>query len=237
MNNSVFKVLEILKGRRLNIDIRVPVSRIIALVFNLLIGRFMAIVKFHRFVNAYIAFTSKVRCPHKIVVGKNLRVLSHCYIDALSTDGIRFGKNVSLGKYTCIECTGTLSDLGKGLIVGDNTGLGANGFYGCAGGIEIGNDVLIGNYCSFHSENHNFEDPKCLIRLQGVNRKGIKIGNDCWIGAKATILDGVEIGDGCVIAACALVTKGSYPPNSIIGGVPAKIIRRRGQNKHCNEEK
>ena len=52
------------------------------------------------------------------------------------------------------------------------------------------------------------------------------IGSNCWIGAKATILDGVHIGDGCIVAAGAVVTK-SFPDNVIIGGVPAKIIKYR----------
>lgn len=65
------------------------------------------------------------------------------------------------------------------------------------------------------------------MRLQGVNRKEIMIGNDCWIGAKATILDGVVIGDGCVVAAGALVPRGVYPSYSIIGGVPARVIKKR----------
>ena len=77
-----------------------------------------------------------------------------------------------------------------------------------------------------HSENHNFEDINKPIRLQGVNHKGIKIGNNCWIGAKATILDGAEIGDGCVIAAGAVV-RGKFPNNVVIAGVPAKIVKRR----------
>lgn len=52
----------------------------------------------------------------------------------------------------------------------------------------------------------------------------MKIGNDCWIGAKATILDGTVIGNHCIVAAGAVV-KGTYPDNVIIGGVPAKIIK------------
>ena len=77
-----------------------------------------------------------------------------------------------------------------------------------------------------HSENHNYSQNSLPIRLQGVNRKGIKIGNDCWIGAKVTILDGAEIGNGCIIAAGAIV-KGKFPPESIIGGIPARVIRSR----------
>ena len=78
-----------------------------------------------------------------------------------------------------------------------------------------------------HSENHNYSNTEIPIRLQGVNRSGIIIGDDCWIGAKATILDGARIGNGCIVAAGAVVTKGEYPDYSILGGVPAKIISSR----------
>jgi acetyltransferase-like isoleucine patch superfamily enzyme len=61
-----------------------------------------------------------------------------------------------------------------------------------------------------YSENHNYEDFNTPIRLQGVNRKGIIIGNNCWIGSKVTILDGVEIGDSCIIVAGAVANK-SFP--------------------------
>lgn len=69
--------------------------------------------------------------------------------------------------------------------------------------------------------------PDVLIRLQGVDHKGIVIGRNCWIGAKATILDGAVIEDGCVVAAGAVVKAGLYAANGIYGGVPAKLIRYR----------
>ena len=71
----------------------------------------------------------------------------------------------------------------------------------------------------------HIDDTPIPIRLQGVNR--IKIGNDCWIGAKATILDSVVISDSCVVVVGALVTRGVYPPYSIIGGVLAGVIKKR----------
>lgn len=55
---------------------------------------------------------------------------------------------------------------------------------------------------------------------------GYKIGNNCWIGAKATILDGTSIGNGCVVAAGAVVT-GCFPDDVVIGGVPARILKER----------
>ena len=174
----------------------------------------------------FIGRNTKIKSRKQFKFKKTLFISNSVFIDALSISGIILGSNCSIGKYTCIECTGSLENLGKGIIVGNNCGLGTHSFYGCAGGIEIGDDVIVGNYVSMHSENHNFSDKEIPIRLQGVNRKGIKIGNNCWIGAKATILDGTAIGNGCVIAAGAVVT-GSFPDNTIIGGVPAKIIKYR----------
>jgi acetyltransferase-like isoleucine patch superfamily enzyme len=174
----------------------------------------------------FIHPSSIIKCPSKIKVNKNFSLARNCYIDALSKNGIVAGENVSLGKYTTIECTGSLKNIGMGLVIGDNVGLGSHGFWGCAGGISVGNDCIFGNFVSLHSENHNYTDKNIPIRLQGVNRQGIIIGNNCWIGAKVTILDGSNIGDGCIIAA-GTVVRGIFPNNCIIGGVPSKILKYR----------
>ena len=169
---------------------------------------------------------SSVKCHSKLRAGKGLVIYRNAYIDALSSEGVFFGDGCSIGMNTVIQCTSLLNQLGKGLIVGNNTGLGTHSFYGCAGGITLGDNVMVGNYVSFHSENHIFVDKNKTIREQGVSHEGIVIGNDCWIGAKATILDGTIIEDGCVVAAGA-VCRGYYPKNSIIAGVPAKVIKAR----------
>ncbi|MFB0925629.1 MAG: acyltransferase, partial [Vicingaceae bacterium] len=88
----------------------------------------------------------------------------------------------------------------------------------------IDKNTIIGPYFSVHSENHSFSQNKELYRFQDVTRKGIKIGSNCWIGAKVTILDGVIIGNNSVIAAGAVVTR-SFKDNVLLGGVPAKIIK------------
>jgi acetyltransferase-like isoleucine patch superfamily enzyme len=163
-------------------------------------------------------------------VGRAVSIGKGCFIDALSTEGILFGDNVSMGKNVRIECTGSLKQLGKGILVGNNVGLGADCFFGCAGGITIGDDTIMGNYVSFHAENHLIDDTEKLIRLQGYSHQGINVGNNCWIGSKATLLDGAVIEDGCIIAAGAVVIAGHYQRNGIYGGVPAKLIRYRGTN-------
>jgi acetyltransferase-like isoleucine patch superfamily enzyme len=168
-----------------------------------------------------------IRCKSKITFGKNVTIERRCYFDALSSNGVSIGSNSSFGKNCTVECTGNLKFLGKGLIIGEFVGVGSGSFLGCAGGIEIGDSTIIGNYVTFHSENHNYSDKSIPIRLQGVNHQGISIGKNCWIGAKATILDGVTVEDGCIIAAGALLIKGIYEKDSIYGGVPAKFIKSR----------
>lgn len=178
-------------------------------------------MKLRRIVKPNLSVSTKISCAHMIKVQGGLTASHHTYIDALSKEGVTFGQNVSLGKYTRIECTNVFSDLGKGFKAGDNVSLGSDCFFGSAGGIEIG------NYVSLHSENHNFSDVNILMWCQGVSRQGIKIGDDCWIGAKVTILDGVNVGKGCILAAVSVLTKGDYPDYYIIAGVPARVIRRR----------
>ena len=161
-------------------------------------------------------------------VATKTKIHDKVYIDALSTDGVRIGCNVVLGRNTRIECTGSLKSIGKGIKIGDRSTFGSDCYFGAAGGIVIGCDVVGGQYIRFHSENHNFDHLDELIRNQGVSHKGIKVGNNRWIGAGAVFLDGAELGDGCVVAANAVVTK-QFPANSIVGGVPAKVLRERGK--------
>lgn len=113
-----------------------------------------------------------------------------------------------------------------GVLLGNNTSFDDGLYIGAAGIVEIGSDVIGGRDIKFHAQNHNFNDFDRLIRLQGVNSVGIKVGNNCWIGSNVVFLDGADVGNGCVVASGAVVTK-KFPDNSVIGGVPAHIIRRR----------
>ena len=175
-------------------------------------------------------FGSRVRFFNlpKIKWGKFLKLGKGVYISALGKKGVTLGNHVSIGDYSRIIVSTTLNHLGEFIKIGNNVGIGEFAYLGGAGGLEIGKDCIIGQYLSCHPENHNYSDLELPIRFQGVSRQGIKIGQNCWIGSKVTVLDGVKIGDGCIIAAGAVVTK-SFPANSIIGGVPAKLIKKRNR--------
>lgn len=169
---------------------------------------------------------SKIQFGHKIKVGSGLNIMDFAQINALSYDGVEIGNNFTLGKYAIIECTGVLRNVGNSLIIGNNVGINHYCFIGVRGDIVIGDNVIFGPRVNIFSENHNYKDLNIPIKNQGVTKDKTIIGNDVWIGANVSIMSGVTIGNGCIIAAGAVVTK-DIPDFSIIGGVPAKIIKTR----------
>jgi len=168
----------------------------------------------------------KIISPRKISCGSNFILEDNCFINAISRLGIVAGDNVSIGRNSIIECTGVIREVGEGIIIGNNVGIAANAFIAARGIIDIGQDTIIGPGVSLHAENHNFSNLDVPVRRQGATRKGIIIGPDCWIGAKAIILDGVRIGRGVVVGAGSVINK-NIPEFSVVAGVPAKIIKSR----------
>jgi acetyltransferase-like isoleucine patch superfamily enzyme len=159
-------------------------------------------------------------------LGQSIQIGNNVSIIAYGKQGLSIGNYAWIGDHSSIKVSFSFNEFGEHIVIGNNVGIGEYAHLGGAGGLTIGDDCIIGPYFSCHPENHNFYSEDALIRLQGVNRKGINIGKNCWIGAKVTILDGVSIGDNCIIAAGALVTK-SMPSNAVLGGLPAKVIKFR----------
>ncbi len=172
----------------------------------------------------FIGSNTKILNASNIRFGNSVTIENNCEIDGYASEKIILGHCVKIGAYSKLLSTSHFSKFGKGLKMGNNSAIGDFTHFGAPGGIVIGNDVIMGSYISFHSENHNFLDTSKLIREQGVNSKGIVLGNNIWVGAKVTFLDGCQVGDNSVVAAGAVVN-GIYPPNSIIGGVPAKVLK------------
>lgn len=170
----------------------------------------------------------KVKLVHssQIKLGSSVTISNYAEIDALSIKGVSLGDNVKIGDYTIIRCTGSLKKIGQGFKMGNNCGTGDFCFFGAAGGIDIGNNVIMGQNVRFHSENHNFDRTDIPIKEQGVTNIGIIVGDDCWIGSGVVFLDGVKVGNGCVIGANTLVNK-DIPEYSIAVGNPVKVVKNR----------
>lgn len=190
-------------------------------------GRFFSFGQIQISNSVFVGKNVKVLKKRYLSIGEKSKLQDSVYIDALSQNGVQIGSHVVIGRNTRIECTGGLQSIGKGVKIGDRTTFGNDCVFGAAGGIEIGDDVVAGQFIRFHSENHKYKDMTILIREQGITHKGIKIGNNCWIGAGAVFLDGASVGNGCVVGANAVITK-TFPDNVVIAGIPAKIIAMRG---------
>ena len=174
--------------------------------------------------------------------GKNVTVLNASYIthagrlvleefvelQGVSQRGISLGADVSIGRNISIRPSSYYwGEAGQGLKVGDRSSIASGGFIGCSGWIEIGNDVLIGPGVRLFSENHSFDRLDVTIKEQGVVRGELIIEDDSWIGSGVTVMSGVRVRRGTVIAGGSVVTKDT-PENSVVGGIPARVIRLRG---------
>jgi acetyltransferase-like isoleucine patch superfamily enzyme len=145
-------------------------------------------------------------CPGGIEIGAGTYVMHgsilHVYnFRGLPQSGIRIGKQSLIG-----ECN---------VIRGQ-------------GGVEIGDRVYTSPMVQMLAVNHVFQDPSRPFIEQGITAEGIRIEDDVWIGSGAIITDGVTVGRGAVIAAGAVVTR-DVPPQTIVAGVPARVIRRVGE--------
>lgn len=136
--------------------------------------------------------------------------------------GARINRNVSVKEAFFIN----LHNGFRNLILREGVFLGDNCILDLAGTIEIGARTSISMSCLFITHT----DPGARVgnRLAKIfprKYNGIRIGDDCWVGAGATLLGGVVIGHGSVIGAGSVVTK-NIPENVIVAGNPARIIRK-----------
>lgn len=112
------------------------------------------------------------------------------------------------------------------MTVGQRVAINVGTYIDAGGEIEIGDHVMIGPHCVLSSREHSIEPSGVPMCYQPVRYRKIAIGSDVWIGANVSIRGGVKVGAGSVIAAGAVVI-GDVPPNAIVGGVPAKVLRYR----------
>jgi acetyltransferase-like isoleucine patch superfamily enzyme len=195
------------------------------------------------------------RSLYSLILGK---IGKSVYIEPgaelLNTSSIEIGNGVRILRGVRLDCQGQNSRILLGnqvqfsygvgvkvsrdnctIDIGDRTSIGPYVVLHGPGNITIGKDCLIAAHTGIYASNHQFDDPNRKIREQGLSRKGITIGDDCWLGHKVSVLDGVTIGEGSVIGAGAVVTK-DIPPYSIAVGVPARVIGQRRKDDPIPDE-
>lgn len=136
----------------------------------------------------------------------------------------KVGKNLTInGQFGAVY--------GKHISVGDDVFINGNCYFQDSNLITIGNRVIIAPDTKFYCGEHSLDATKRFVkRADGTPylityTKPISVGNDVWIGGNVTVIAGVHIGNNVIIGAGAVVVK-DVPDNSVVGGVPAKIIKK-----------
>lgn len=169
-----------------------------------------------------------LRHPHKISIGENTYIDEYIVLDAKGEKnrGIYIGNNSYIGRNTIISCK-------EGSIyLDDYCNISSN----CS--LLSETEIRLGKYCFLAGNcylvaggNHSFDDINTPIMFQqSYTKGGIFIGDDCWLAAGVTILDGITLGKGCVVGAGSVVTK-SFKDYSVILGYPAWKIKDRIKDK------
>ena len=142
---------------------------------------------------------------------------------------VEYPKNLELGSnsYFGFDCKIYASEFSK-VKIGSNCSFNSNVMINARGkgSIIIGDNVLIAPNVVLRSSDHSFDDLEKTINKQGMKDGTIVIKNNVWIGSNSVILKNITIGEGSVIAAGAVVTR-DIEPYTVVGGVPAKIIKKR----------
>jgi len=165
-----------------------------------------------------------LRHPQHITLKNRVAIDDYVLLDASGAgeEGITLAEDIIISRNCVIQGkTGSVW-------IGKKTNIGCNTIITSGAGIFIGNSVLIGGNCYIGGGRYISDRIDIPMMEQGLYSKGpVVIGDDVWLGAGATILDGVEIGKGAIVGAGAVVTK-NIPDYAIAVGVPAQITKMRG---------
>jgi acetyltransferase-like isoleucine patch superfamily enzyme len=159
----------------------------------------------------------------------------------LELDGLAFigpGVVLQVGKQARLELGrwswighGTKIRAHEGLVsIGAKTVMGQECTISSFQHVKIGRECVIADRVMFIDFDHGVVEVERPIRLQGIYKRDVNVGNNVWIGYGACILRGVTVGDNAIIGTNAVVTK-DVPANAVVGGVPARLIRMRAAPK------
>ena len=163
-----------------------------------------------------------IRSPNRISLGHNVAFDDGVVLDAKGEtgEGILIGSNVWIGRNTILTSFNGRIRTGDHISIGPFCTLNSHSF------IDIGSNVSVSPYCSIQPGSKDTSNNGTGLLQKPRTSKGNRIGDNVWIGAGVTLLDGVEIGSDTIIGAGAVVTE-SIPSHVVAVGVPAKVIKSR----------
>lgn len=165
----------------------------------------------------------RLRFAGNIRLGRNVYLDQGVYLHACP-QGIAIGDNTFVMRGAVLHVY-NFRDLPHAFIrIGRDSLIGELNVLRGQGGITVGDRVYTAPLVQMLAVNHVFDDPARPMVEQGITAEGIVVEDDVWIGAGAIITDGVRVGRGAVVAAGAVVTQDA-PPHTVVGGVPARVLR------------
>ncbi len=170
---------------------------------------------------------------YSVIIGFSFKKLEGTIISPhqlCGTDCISIGKGTQIDRNSILTAWKSYGDqlFSPSIIIGNNSYIGENVHISACDSIKIGNGVLTGRYV-YISDNSHGNGSLMQSDISPLDRplyiKGpVVIEDNVWIGERVCILSGVHIGKGAIIAANAVVTK-DVPANTVVGGVPAKVLK------------
>ena len=144
------------------------------------------------------------------------------------SNGIQIGDNTIIMHGAILHVYNFRNIPHSGIKIGRDSLIGEYSVIRGQGGVEIGDRVYTSPFVQIIAVNHVFDDQDRPFVEQGITAEGIIIEDDVWLGSGAIVTDGVRIGKGAVVAAGAVVTS-DVKPHTVVGGVPARMLREVGQ--------
>jgi acetyltransferase-like isoleucine patch superfamily enzyme len=162
----------------------------------------------------------------KLRWGKRLETDGLCFVGPGVKLEIGRGAVLRLGRWAWIG-HGTKIRAHEGEVeIGAKSVLGQECTISAFQSVRIGRECIVADRVMLIDFDHGVVEVERPIRLQGIYKRDVRVGHNCWIGYGACILRGVTIGDNCIVGTSTVVTK-SVPSNAVVGGVPARLLRMR----------
>ena len=168
----------------------------------------------------------RLRFASHIRLGKRVYLDESVYIHATPT-GVSIGDDTLVMHGAVLHVYNFRNLPHAGIRIGRHSLIGEYNVIRGQGGVVIGDRVYTSPHCQLIAVNHVFDDPGRPFVEQGITAQGIVVEDDVWLGSGAIILDGVRVGRGAVVAAGAVVTQ-DVAAHTVVGGVPARVIREIG---------
>jgi acetyltransferase-like isoleucine patch superfamily enzyme len=167
----------------------------------------------------------------KLRLGRRLRldglafIGPGCSLEAGPGAVIELGRWSWLGHVCKVRCHEGLVSIGAKSVLGQECTISAYQH------VSIGRECVIADRVMMIDFDHGMVEVERPIRLQGIYKRDVRVGNNVWMGYGACVLRGVVVGDNAVIGTNAVVTK-AVPENAVVAGVPARVIRMREAPRH-----